>query len=151
MRDTNTSNHDMLAAADAAFEMKYQRDARDPAQQERLSVWREAWISASSRNAPDATTVPAELSVTKILLRVAPGKDGMGEEIYAKSVRDVQQLLSEMGEKIETLQSEKQTLQGEVSVSKTLLQEAVVTLRESGIGSSLGARIDDFLQIEVTL
>lgn len=39
------------------------------------------------------------LSVTQILLTVVPGEDGMGEEVYAKSVADVEDLLSKLSEK----------------------------------------------------
>lgn len=37
------------------------------------------------------------LSVTRILLEVVPGEDGMGEEVYAASVNDVERKLSELG------------------------------------------------------
>lgn len=41
------------------------------------------------------------LSVENILLKVVPGYDGEGLEIYAKSVNEVEDLLSEMGEQLE--------------------------------------------------
>lgn len=43
----------------------------------------------------------AELSVTRILLDVVPGEDGEGEEVYAQSVKDVEEVLSDMGERLE--------------------------------------------------
>lgn len=43
-----------------------------------------------------------ELSVANILLEVIPG-DGSGHEVYAKSVADVEQTLSGMGEQLEQL------------------------------------------------
>lgn len=43
------------------------------------------------------------LSVTNILLGAVPGSDGMGEEVYAESVSDVQDLLSNLYEQIENL------------------------------------------------
>lgn len=45
------------------------------------------------------------LSVTNILLKIVPGEDGTGEEIYARSVDDVSNLLSAMSEKIESLEA----------------------------------------------
>lgn len=47
-----------------------------------------------------------ELSVQKILLAVVPGEDGMGEEVYAQSVTEVENLLTDLGEKSEGLQLE---------------------------------------------
>lgn len=41
------------------------------------------------------------LSVENIMLSVVPGWDGMGEEVYAKSVKEVEETLSQMGECIE--------------------------------------------------
>lgn len=42
-----------------------------------------------------------KLSVTNIMLDVVPGWDGMGQEVYAKSVADVEAVLSKMGERLE--------------------------------------------------
>lgn len=50
-----------------------------------------------------------ELSVTSILLDVVPG-DGSGHEVYAKSVDEVVNALSAMGDKIEDLEGELVTL-----------------------------------------
>ncbi|MBK0415232.1 hypothetical protein JD974_12530 [Chromobacterium haemolyticum] len=47
------------------------------------------------------------LSVHNILLRVVPGYDGMGQEVYAKSVDEVVNLLSEYGMRIEELESQR--------------------------------------------
>ena len=44
------------------------------------------------------------LSVTKILLDIVPG-DGSGQEVYAKSVADVEAALSKLGHIIEEMQS----------------------------------------------
>ena len=46
------------------------------------------------------------LSVTHIMLDVVPGEDGMGEEVYAKSVLEVEEALGRMGERVEDLESE---------------------------------------------
>lgn len=46
-------------------------------------------------------TLPVEFDVRKIMLSVVPGVDGMGHEIYAKSVADVEKVLGEQGEKLE--------------------------------------------------
>lgn len=47
----------------------------------------------------------AALSVTHIMLDVVPGEDGMGEEVYAKSVLEVEEALGRMGEQVEELES----------------------------------------------
>ena len=49
-----------------------------------------------------ATLAKAEaLSVTKIMLDVVPGEDGNGEEVYAESVEDVENKLSDLGSRLE--------------------------------------------------
>jgi len=48
----------------------------------------------------------AALSVTHIMLDVVPGEDGMGEEVYAKSVLEVEEALGRMGEQVENLESD---------------------------------------------
>ena len=45
-----------------------------------------------------------KLSVTNIMLDVVPGFDGMGEEIYAKSVDDVSQQFGGLVDQIESLE-----------------------------------------------
>lgn len=70
------------------------------------------------------------LSVTRIMLDVVPGEDGMGEEIYAKSVADVEALLSKQCEDIEALQDREDALRDELDCpfriarhSKRLIEE----------------------------
>lgn len=46
------------------------------------------------------------LSVTSIMLDIVPGLDGMGEEVYARSVADVGVLLTKQCDDIEALQDE---------------------------------------------
>lgn len=46
------------------------------------------------------------LSVTNILLDVVPGPDGMGHEVYAKSVEQVERRLCDLGDKVEDLTNE---------------------------------------------
>jgi hypothetical protein len=46
------------------------------------------------------------LSVESIMIEVIPGRDGMGEEVYAKSVADVQKVFSKFVDASETLQAE---------------------------------------------
>lgn len=45
-----------------------------------------------------------ELSVTNILIDITPGWDGMGHEVYAKSVEQVVRVLSDLAEKVESLE-----------------------------------------------
>lgn len=47
-----------------------------------------------------------ELSVTKIMLDIVPGADGMGHEVYAKSVQDVVNELGQMDDRIELLRAQ---------------------------------------------
>lgn len=42
-----------------------------------------------------------KLSVTNIMLEVVPGHNGMGEEVFAKSVSEVEQVLSKMSNQLE--------------------------------------------------
>lgn len=44
-----------------------------------------------------------KLSVTNIMVRVVPGHDGGGEEVYAKSVEEVQDLLSKLSLELDDL------------------------------------------------
>lgn len=50
------------------------------------------------------------LSVANIMLDVVPGEDGMGEEIYARSVDGVVAVLSKLGDRVETLEDENAAL-----------------------------------------
>jgi hypothetical protein len=45
--------------------------------------------------------IPPELDVRNIMLRVVPGLDGMGEEVFARSVDDVVRELSLLGSQLE--------------------------------------------------
>lgn len=78
-----------------------------------------AWQARAA--SPQATTVPADCDVRKILLRVVPG-DGSGHEVYAKNVADVEVLLSEMGERLEDFELTRDAAmvvpQAEVKVSE---------------------------------
>lgn len=59
------------------------------------------------------------LSVRRILLAVVPGEDGMGEEVYAQSVTEVENLLADLGEKAEErdfLRQENERLKAEAAV-----------------------------------
>ena len=54
----------------------------------------------ASAPALDDGVIPADCDVRKILLRVVPG-DGDGYEVYAKNVGDVENLLCELGQRLE--------------------------------------------------
>lgn len=60
------------------------------------------------------------LSVTGILLAIVPGKDGMGEEVYAQSVTEVENLLADLGEKAE----ERDSLRQEVERLREIARES---------------------------
>ena len=55
-----------------------------------------------------------ELSVENIMLDVIPGKGGVGEEIYAKSIADVEALLTKQCDSIEELQGREEELREEL-------------------------------------
>lgn len=89
---------------------------------------------AEVRTAEDYDTLHATsqrlqaLSVENIMLDIVPGFDGMGEEVYAKSVADVESKLSAMGDSLEFLEgqsvqltAENQRLEGEVARLHKLL------------------------------
>lgn len=68
----------------------------------------EAMISATDR----AATAERErdelrkLSVTRIILDITPGENGMGHEIHAKSVSEVESLISSLYERLEAAEAE---------------------------------------------
>lgn len=61
------------------------------------------------------------LSVTGILINVVPGEDGVGKEVYAKSVADVENLLTKLSEELEEWQ---------LGIRKLLPQQAVAPLSD---------------------
>lgn len=67
-------------------------------------VWSHILNYGDARAAEAASSVPAlpgSLDVRKILLGVTPGFDGMGDNVYAKNVSEVEQKLSEIGLELE--------------------------------------------------
>lgn len=58
------------------------------------------WLTPPAPSAPTP-----ELDVRRIMLDVVPGEDGMGQEVYAKSIYDVVCRLADMGQRIEELES----------------------------------------------
>lgn len=72
-----------------------------------------------------------DLSVTTILIDVVPGPDGMGEEVYAKSIEDVVNTLSELGRRAEDAELENYSLREQVSQLKrwqTLVRDSSMLL-----------------------
>lgn len=59
---------------------------------------------ANQRAGAGVPDIPKELDVRTILLDVVPGEDGMGEEVFAKTVADVEKKLGAMGEELEDWQ-----------------------------------------------
>lgn len=58
----------------------------------------------ANQRAEAVPDIPKELDVRTILLDVVPGWDGMGEEVFAKTVADVEKKLGAMGEELEDWQ-----------------------------------------------
>lgn len=73
----------------------------------------EAMVAARAAASPAAEAVPDDCDVRKILLNVVPGMDGEGHEVYARNVADVEQLLSEMGERLDAFESTPQPAQAD--------------------------------------
>lgn len=65
--------------------------------------WRESPSSAPAP-AQQEPRIPAEFDVRSILLSISPWEDGMGYEVYAASVADVEGLLTSMGQELEEWQ-----------------------------------------------
>lgn len=72
------------------------------------------WVQAASKDVPAGVhradvlrhwiTDLQTLSVTNILLDIVPGEEGMGREVYASSMEDVIDKLSELSDKIEDIE-----------------------------------------------
>ncbi|WP_377153280.1 hypothetical protein ACFJIX_17835 [Roseateles sp. UC29_93] len=60
---------------------------------------------AAQADAPVAEPVAPEYDVRKILIDVVPGVDGMGHEVYAESVTDVEELLTKLSVQVEDLRA----------------------------------------------
>jgi hypothetical protein len=63
------------------------------------------------------------LSVERVMLDVVPGLEGMGEEVYAKSVDDVEAKLGALGDQIEDLQSSNSELRDRKNSIVVLMQQ----------------------------
>jgi hypothetical protein len=62
-------------------------------------------VEARAALATPAPVAPIEQDITRILLDVVPGEDGMGHEVYATCVKDVEAVLTRLGDRIEELES----------------------------------------------
>ena len=74
-----------------------------------------------------------KLSATNIMIDITPGWDGMGHEVYAKSVEDIEDLLTKMSTDLEYAQCELHKLQKQytwVPLTKSLLESQVDWLYE---------------------
>lgn len=60
--------------------------------------------STPAQPAQQEPSIPAEFDVRTILLSISPGEDGMGHEVYAASVADVESQLTSMGQELEEWQ-----------------------------------------------
>ena len=107
------------------------------------SQLRDAWKTSRPlvREAADTiselcTALEAEqkLSVTNIMLYVSPGWDGMGHEVYAKSVDEVVEVLSKLGCQAEDTQGDLYTARVKLNAAAStldLLKEARKIIRAS--------------------
>jgi len=69
------------------------------------------------------------LSVTDIMLAVVPGVDGMGQEVYATSVADVVDKLTELGQVVEEVTAQRERWDKERTTYRSLLMQARLVLR----------------------
>lgn len=82
-----------------------------------------------------------KLSVTNIMLDVVPGEDGMGHEVYAKSVADVENALSSTGERL-----------GHLAIWHAGFRELLRKIRPYVLSQEgITAEIDDALSASVEL
>lgn len=77
-----------------------------PAFDEPFNEYREPYIPKSDYDALQAKLTEANLlSVTNIMLTVVPGEDGMGVEVYAKTVSDVENAFTALCTKMEDIEA----------------------------------------------
>lgn len=76
--------------------------------------------------------------VRKILIDIQPGDDGMGHEVYARSIDDVEKLISELSLKLEDQQSANIAVR---SHQHDLLNALRVVMRYPGIREYLGSEV----------
>ena len=58
------------------------------------------------RYSSEVSYVPVDCDVRKIMIDIVPGPDGMGHEVFATNIRDVENLLSGQAMRIDDLESE---------------------------------------------
>ena len=71
-----------------------------------------------------------KLSVTNIMLDVVPGWDGMGDEVYAKSVDEVVEALSKLGCEAEDAQGDLHTARVKLEAAQETIQQLNRALRD---------------------
>ena len=76
------------------------------------------WINRQNQEAAAEIARLQKLSVTNILLEISPGFDGMGDEIYAKSVEDVYKAMAKLETKIDDQRGEIAKLQKELEEAR---------------------------------
>ena len=74
-----------------------------------------------------------EMSASSIMIKVVPGEDGMGEEIYAKSVSDVERLLTRFSEKLEEQADEIWRLKQSLDVKERCLGSRSATINSQSV------------------
>lgn len=105
MTDTEQLLRDALEAVCTSYECDKYRGWEMGAPNWHISMQKaKEALAATSQQAEGEPIVPAEFDIRRILLDVVPGIDGMGEEVYAKSVDDVIDRLGKLGRQVEDLQ-----------------------------------------------
>lgn len=78
------------------------------------------------------------LSVTNILMNIVPGEDGMGEEVYAKSISEVQLLIHNLCSETEILEEKLAAAEQRYTDSAAKLTRALDLLRGVHTGDLFG-------------
>lgn len=82
------------------------------------------------------------LSVTKIMLDIVPGYEGMGEEVYAKSVEDVEHAFTRLYDEVERLTDQRDALQALLTAADEradALVSALTLVTDGGFDSDTGS------------
>ncbi len=107
-------------------------------------IWKQTALDITAeRDAAVARAEQAEaLSVTKVMLDIVPG-DGDGHEVYAKTVREVEEKLAILGERAEEAESKAKKLQAFKDFVHRRFDEIGITKEPNGPHSAEGCRVGD--------
>jgi len=140
-------NKTMKDGERASFEAWASLYTNFPEEYDNIPAWL-AWEAraASPQSVEKGEAIPDDCDVRKILLCVVPG-DGSGHEVYAKNIGDVEQLLIELGERLEEFESARAAAP-QAALSGHVIGEAFLKWSEwtTELGEAISRKnIDGFL------